>query len=77
MTGKNRKFCYENHNLMSMKSRKQTLKTGVYQIFCLGIKRNDENTDCIKCGLYKMLINGENVRNNLFEILTKYRLTND
>ncbi|EDM89348.1 hypothetical protein RUMOBE_00471 [Blautia obeum ATCC 29174] len=49
MTGKNRKFCYENHNLMSMKSRKQTLKTGVYQIFCLGIKRNDENTDCIKC----------------------------
>lgn len=34
---------------MSMKSRKQTLKTGVYQIFCLGIKRNDENTDCIKC----------------------------
>lgn len=72
MTGKNRKFCYENHNLMSMKSRKQTLKTGVYQIFCLGIKRNDE-----KYGLYKMLINGENVRNNLFEILTKYRLTND
>ena len=49
MTGKNRKFCYENHNLMSMKSRKQTLKTGVYQIFGLGIKRNDENTDCIKC----------------------------
>ena len=42
MTGKNRKFCYENHNLMSMKSRKQTLKTGVYQIFCLGIKKNDE-----------------------------------
>ena len=72
MTGKNRKFCYENHNLMSMKSRKQTLKTGVYQIFCLGIKKNDENTDCIK-----MMINGENVRNNLFEILTKYRLTND
>ena len=36
-------------NLMSMKSRKQTLKTGVYQIFCLGIKRNDENTDCKKC----------------------------
>ena len=27
--------------------------------------------------MYKMLINGENVRNNLFEILTKYRLTND
>ena len=49
MTGKNRKFCYENHNLMSMKSRKQTVKTGVYQIFCLGIKKNDENTDCIKC----------------------------
>jgi hypothetical protein len=33
MTGKNRKFCYENHNLMTTKSRKQTLKTGVYQIF--------------------------------------------
>ena len=49
MTGKNRKFCYENHNLMSMKSRKQTLKTGVNQIFWLGLKRTDENTDCIKC----------------------------
>ena len=33
MTGKNRKFCYENHNLMSVKSRKQTLKTQGFDHF--------------------------------------------